>query len=326
MIYIETGSSDVYFNFGLEYYFTAEKPLDDNVFLFWRTTPTLMVGKFQNTLEEIDSKYAEEHGIQIVRRMSGGGTIYTDPGGWQFTFIDYSGSDEISFSGYISPVIDALRDLDVPAEFNGRNDLVIGGKKFSGNAQYKLNGNTVHHGSLLFDTDVEQMVRSTTVDEYKIISKSIKSVRERVTNISDHLKEPMDAEAFKEHMISYIMRGSTKRYELTDEDKARIVQIADEKFRSWESVYGRNPKCSVTKTGRFKGGKVEFRLEVKNSVITDAHLFGDFFGSEEAEGIAPALIGCRLTKEDITKALTDNNLDTAIYGVTPDEIAETIVS
>ena len=132
--------------------------------------------------------------------MSGGGTIYTDLGGWQFTFIDYGDTDEIHFQEYIAPVIDALRALGIPAEFNGRNDLVIEGRKFSGNAQYKLGGNTVHHGSLLYATDIAQMVAATTVDEYKILSKSIKSVRDRVTNISEHMQTPLSPEAFKEHM------------------------------------------------------------------------------------------------------------------------------
>ena len=326
MIYIETGSSDVYYNFGLEYYFTAVRPLDEEVFLFWRTTPTLMVGKYQNTLEEINQTYAEEHGIRVVRRMSGGGTIYTDPGGWQFTFINYGDGGEISFQEYISPVIDALRSLSVPAEFNGRNDLVIEGKKFSGNAQYKLNGNTVHHGSLLFDTDIEQMVKSTTVDEYKIVSKSIKSVRDRVTNISDHLREPLDAEAFKELMIRHIMRGSTRRYEVTEEDRKQIEQIADERFRSWEARYGKNPKCTVTKVGRFRGGKVEFLLDVKKGVITSAELRGDFFGTDRAGEIGPALCGCRYEREDIKNTLLEKDLASAIYGVTVDEIADTIIS
>lgn len=108
MIYIETGSTDVYYNFGLEYYFTLEKRLPETVFLFWRTTPTLMVGKYQNVLEEINKPYADEHGIHLVRRMSGGGTIYTDMGGWQFTFIQHKEAGEIEFGRYIAPVIDAL--------------------------------------------------------------------------------------------------------------------------------------------------------------------------------------------------------------------------
>ena len=132
MIYIETNSADVCYNFGAEYYFTAEKPLDGTVFLFWRTTPTLMVGRYQNVLEEVDRAYADAHGIRIVRRMSGGGTIYTDLGGWQFTFIEDARAEDIQFQRYISPVIDALAELGVEAAFNGRNDLTIAGRKVSG--------------------------------------------------------------------------------------------------------------------------------------------------------------------------------------------------
>ena len=245
MIYIETGSTDVYYNFGLEYYFTLEKRLPDTVFLFWRTTPTLMVGKYQNVLEEINKPYADARGIHLVRRMSGGGTIYTDMGGWQFTFIQHKEAGEIEFGQYIAPVIDALREMGVRADFNGRNDLTIDGKKFSGNAQYRLGDCIVHHGSLLFDTDIAQMVASTTVDSYKITSKSIKSVRDRVTNISEHLPGPMDAETFKETMVRHIMNGSTATYTVTPEDDARIREIAREQFQSWERIFGRSPKFTI---------------------------------------------------------------------------------
>lgn len=325
MIYIETGSTDVYYNFGVEYYFTNDKNLGEPVFLFWRTSPTLMVGKYQNTLEEINNEYAKEHGIQIVRRMSGGGTIYTDMGGWQFTFIDYGDGEEIHFHEYISPVIDALRALGIPAEFNGRNDLVIAGKKFSGNAQFKLNGNTVHHGSLLFDTNIEQMVASTTVDDYKIISKSIKSVRDRVTNISEHLKNHMDADEFKKHMVHYIMHGENKTYVPTDEDIAKIKEYAKTKFDNWECKYGANPKYTVIKTGRFKGGKVEFRLDVKKGIIASASVCGDFFANEKADRLASVLVNCKYRYEDIISVLNENGMDGAIYGVSTEELANTII-
>ena len=230
MIYIETGSTDVYYNFGLENYFTVEKRLPDTVFLFWRTTPTLMVGKYQNVLEEINKPYADAHGIHLVRRMSGGGTIYTDLGGWQFSFIQHREAGEIEFGQYIAPVIGALEEMGVTASFNGRNDLTIDGRKFSGNAQYRLGDCIVHHGSLLFDTDIRQMAEATTPDSYKINSKSIKSVRDRVTNISDYLPQPMDPETFKETMVRHIMNGSTAVYTVTPEDDARIRELAREKF------------------------------------------------------------------------------------------------
>ena len=325
MIYIETGSDDVYYNFGLEYYFTVEKQLPDTVFLFWRTTPTLMVGKYQNVAEEINKPYADEHGIKLVRRMSGGGTIYTDLGGWQFTFICHGAEKEIEFSRFIEPVIDALHEMGVNAGFNGRNDLTIDGKKFSGNAQYRLGESLVHHGSLLFDTDIEQMVASTTVDSYKIISKSITSVRDRVTNISEHLPSAMSPDEFKVCMVRHIMRGSSDVYKVTAEDDRCIREIAKEKFESWQSIFGVNPKFNIERTGRFDGGKITFRLDVSKGVIKNASVFGDFFSTLDAETICSALIGCRYEKGDVLRALLSNGIDGAVYRISAEDMAKTIV-
>lgn len=324
MIYIETNSTDVYYNFGLENYFTVEKRLPDTVFLFWRTTPTLMVGKYQNVLEEINKPYADQHGIKIVRRMSGGGTIYTDLGGWQFSFIQHRDAEEIEFQQYIAPVIGALKELGVPAAFNGRNDLTIDGKKFSGNAQYRLGDCIVHHGSLLFDTNIRQMVESTTVDSYKILSKSIKSVRDRVTNIAEHLPAPMDPETFKECMVRHIMGGSDAVYQVTPEDDVRIRQLAAEKFDNWERIYGADPKFNIERTGRFAGGKMQFKIDVQKGVIQHASVYGDFFSTLDAETICAALIGCRYERAAVLEALLAHHIDGAVYRISAQEIAETI--
>ena len=321
MIYIETGSTDVYYNFGLEYYFSVEKRLSDTVFLFWRTTPTLMVGKYQNVLEEINKPYADEHGIHIVRRMSGGGTIYTDLGGWQFTFIQHKEAGEIEFHQYIAPVIDALREMGVHAEFNGRNDLTIDGKKFSGNAQYRLGDCVVHHGSLLFDTNIRQMVESTTVDSYKILSKSIKSVRDRVTNIAEHLPAPMDADTFKECMVRHIMGSSGAVYEITPEDDKRIREIAAEKFNNWERIYGADPKFNIERTGRLAGGKMQFKIDVQKGIIRHAAVYGDFFSTLDAETICAALVGCRYERAAV---LQSHGIDGAVYRISAQEMAEVI--
>lgn len=324
MIYIETGSTDVYYNFGLENYFTMEKRLPDTVFLFWRTTPTLMVGKYQNVLEEINKPYADQHGIKIARRMSGGGTIYTDLGGWQFSFIQHRNAEQIEFQQYIAPVISALKELGVPAAFNGRNDLTIDGKKFSGNAQYRLGDCTVHHGSLLFDTDIRQMVESTTVDSYKILSKSIKSVRDRVTNIAEHLPAPMDPEAFKSCMVRHIMAGSDAVYQVTEEDDTRIRQIALEKFDNWDRIYGADPKFNIERTGRFAGGKMQFKIDVQKGVIQHAAVYGDFFSTLDAETICAALAGCRYEQAAVLEALLAHHIDGAVYRISAQEMAAVI--
>ena len=324
MIYIETGSSDVYYNFGVETYFTLEKRLPDTVFLFWRTTPTLMVGKYQNVLEEINKPYADQHGIHIVRRMSGGGTIYTDPGGWQYTFIQHGQTQQIEFRQYIAPVIDALGELGVHAEFNGRNDLTIDGKKFSGTAQYRMGDSLVHHGSLLFDTDIQQMVASTTVDSYKILSKSIKSVRDRVTNIAEHLPAPMDAETFKECMVRHIMGGSDAVYTITPDDDQCIREIAAEKFNNWERIYGADPKFNIERTGRLAGGKMQFKIDVQKGVIQSTAVYGDFFSTLDAETICAALAGCRYERSAVLDALQAHGIDGAVYRISAREMAEVI--
>lgn len=325
MIYIETGSENVYFNFALEYYFTVEKFLGDTVFLFWRTTPTLMIGKYQNVLEEINTSYAKAHGIHLVRRMSGGGTIYTDLGGWQFTFIQHKDAKRIEFQDYIVPIIDALRTMGIQADFNGRNDLTISGKKFSGNAQYRLANCIVHHGSLLFDTDIDQMVASTTVDEYKIRSKSIKSVRDRVTNISDHLPVLITPDEFKERMVRSIMDGVGKEYRLTSVDRTRIEAIAAERFEGWQNLYGTDPRFNIERTDRFPGGKMTFRLDVKRGVIQNASVFGDFFATVDGEVLCSALVGCRYEAVALKEALMEHHLDGAVYRITLDEIVQLIV-
>ncbi len=324
MIWIETGSTDVYYNFGLEYYFTVERRMPEPVFLFWQTTPTLMIGKYQNTREEIDLDYAKAHGIHIVRRLSGGGTIYTDEGGWQYSFITQGDAGEIDFQKYLAPVLKALRDLGVPAEFNGRNDLTADGRKFSGTAQYKLQNATVHHGSLLFDTNIEAMVRATTVDEYKLISKGIRSIRSRVCNLSEFLPEGMSAQKFKNLMVSAILGDRGSVYRVTPEDDARIRQLGDEKFRSWEAVYGHDPKFQMIRKKRFPGGQLRAALNVKKGKIDQIRFTGDYFSASDIQALEKRLQGVELRKEKLLPLVRESLSDGGIMGITPEQLVETI--
>lgn len=324
MIYIETGSEDVYYNFGLEYYFTLEKKLPDAVFLFWRTTPTLMVGKYQNVLEEINLPYAREHGIHLVRRMSGGGTIYTDLGGWQYTFIQHTADRQIEFLKYTTPILEAIRTLGADASFNGRNDLLVDGRKFSGTAQYRLEDAVVHHGSLLFATDIDAMTAATTVDPYKIHSKSIKSVRDRVANLSEFLPNPLTSEQFKEAIVHHVMGDSSAVYSLTFEDDRRIRELAEEKFRSWKALYGKNPKFNIERTGRCAGGKIQFKLDVQHGIIQNASVYGDFFATIDASRITSALIDCPYAYDAVLHALRSHGLEAAVYRISAEDMAAVI--
>lgn len=289
--------------------------------MLWQSAPTLVVGKFQNTFEEINLRYAEEKGIAVVRRMSGGGTVYQDEGECQFAFIDYDAPQGIDFASYLKPIVACLRNLGVDASFSGRNDLLAGGRKFSGNAQYRIKNTTVHHGTLLFDTDISEMVAATAPDPYKIESKSIKSVRERVVNLRELLPD-MDMPAFREHIAAAVAGTHRPSYALTVEDNRRIEQIADEIFRPWEFRFGKNPRFDVVKAGHFTGGSLEFRLRIERGRIAQAALFGDFFSESGTAQITDALIGLPYRTEDIRKALLP--FEHTVYGVTAEEMAELI--
>jgi lipoate---protein ligase len=323
MIYIDSGSTDACFNFALEKYAMENLQVSDEYFMFWRTEPTLMIGRFQNTLSEINIPYAKEHNIKIVRRVSGGGTIYTDMNGWQFSFI-VKGKGRMDFSVFTQPVIEALRSIGVNAELSGRNDLTIGSRKFSGNAQHITKNVTLHHGSLLFDTDLEALVRSLNVDDEKIISKGIKSVRQRVTNISEHLKTKMTSLEFRDLMLGYLLRGVDK-YELTQKDIDAVNEIKRSQFDSWEWNYGSDPKFNVQKEKRFSGGKLSVKLLVENGRISDIGFYGDFFADESIESIRKSLTGCKYTEEDIKKSLVEANAGKCFYNISIDEILSCII-
>ena len=323
MIYIDTGSQNIYYNLAMEYWLITEKKPEETVLLFWNSSPTLVVGKYQNPLEEINMEYARSHHLNIARRMSGGGTVYQDPGCWQFSFITAADQQKISFQEYILPVVEALHELGVTgAGFNGRNDLVIDGKKFSGNSQYIHGGYVVHHGTLLYATDIAALVESTTADPYKIISKSIKSVRDRVTNISDHMENPVSDQEFKRLMVSRLMGSEGTVYRLTAEELARVQKIADEKFGSRQMIFGASPKYSILRTGRFEGGKIEFTISVKQGKISDIAVSGDFFGTVDTEEFAAVLKGCPYERIAVLEAL--RTMKGTVYKISLEEMAALI--
>ncbi len=321
MIYISLDTTIPYENFAGEYYFAVEKPLDEDVFMLWRNEPSVIVGKYQNTLEEVDLAYTSAHGIHVARRLSGGGTVYHDLGGWQFTFITRDGGESIEFERFMHPIVDTLRSFGLDVRATGRNDIALypmgseRGYKISGNTQYKKNNVTVHHGTLLFDTDMEEMVRATTPKAYKITSKAIRSVRERVTNIRPHLPVDMSAVEFRNALAE---RMTDRVYVLTEEDRARIAEIAKVRFADPAWNYGANPKFEIEHTLHLPGGTVELGLTVKNGFIREAGLHGDFFAGEAGDGIAQSLVGVEYTKDAVTAAL--KTVGKTLYGIAAEDL------
>lgn len=326
MIYINSNSTSPYFNFALEEYLLTKKDLpEDKIFLFWRTSPTVMVGRYQNTYNEINEKYIKENNINVVRRNSGGGAIYTDNGAWQFTFIDKNyKEDSISFEKFTRPIIEALKRENIDASFNSRNDLLINNKKFSGNAQYRKNNAILHHGSILFNTDIKSMVESLTVAEDKIIAKGIKSVRERVINVSEVMKDDISSEDFKDIMLNSLLKNSTT-YTLTEKDLEKINKIKEEKFESWDWNYGKNPLFNINKCKRFEGGRVDFKLDIKNGIIKNCCIEGDFFANKDISTLERALLNCKYMKDDINNVLEKIKVENYFHKITKDNLLECLI-
>ncbi len=300
MIFIDTKTTNIFYHFAAEYYYAKTLAAKEDVFLLWRTTPTLVIGRNQNALEEIDAEYAREMGITVARRMSGGGTMFIDEGGWQFTFLTQKSTDGIDFERFVTPIVDALSGLGIHATLSGRNDITIDGRKISGNSQYRVGETTVHHGTLLFDSNIESLVRATTPKEYKITSKAIRSVRERVTNIREHLPTDMTSDEFRRYLIHQL---TDAEHEITAAEHEELLKIAAEKFADPKIIFAASPKFEMEKDIHLEGGTFTVGLSVKNGVITDAGIKGDFF-SETNEDPAGALIGVEYTPDAVQKALS----------------------
>lgn len=325
MIYIAHNSTDANFNFALEKYAMNTLDIGDAYFLFWRTAPTLMIGRFQNTRAEINMDYAEKNKINIVRRITGGGTIYTDPGGWQFSFITQRPAGKtIDFAHFTAPIIDALASIGVSASLSGRNDLLVDGKKISGNAQYKNSQVNLHHGSLLYDTDLDQLVRALSPDDEKIIAKGIKSVRQRVTNIIDYMPENLSSEGFAEVMIQRLTRDMPI-YHLTDADISAVNQIKASQFDTWEWNFGKSPQFNLSKENRFAGGKLTVSTQVVSGVIKDIAFNGDFFAQDDLNTLKNALCGVRHQAASVREALEKVKADRFIYQISLEDILSVIV-
>lgn len=307
MIFCTTDFTLPYLNFAAEYYLATRKHFDEDVFMLWRNEPSVIIGRYQNAYEEVNLEYIKEKDIHLARRMSGGGTVYHDLGCWEFTFITEKADENIEFERFMNPIAEALRKLGLDVRITGRNDIMLypdGGErgyKISGNTQYKKGNVTVHHGTLLFDTDIEEMVKSTTPAEYKITSKAIKSVRERVTNIRKWLSNDMTGEEFARRIGTYM---TDSEYILNEEDLAAIHELKDF-FESRKWIYGETPAFDIKKTVSFEGGTLEFGFTVKKGIIVSAGLSGDFFSSDDPD-LDAALSGVEFSPEEVSSALKRN--------------------
>ena len=325
MIFIISKSNDPYFNLALEENFLRE--YEDEVFMLWQNDNTIVVGKNQNTLSEINSDYVKEMGIRVVRRITGGGAVYHDMGNINFTYITkQDGEWEADFSRFAKPVVSALRKIGLDAEVSGRNDILISGRKISGNAQTVAGGRILHHGTLLFNTDVSVLSNALVPDPEKIRSKGIKSVSSRVANISELLGRKVTAEEISDLIGSEVkMIYGAEEYALSDEEIKRAEKLADEKYRTWEWNFGYSPKYTFSKKKRFPIGSINSCLTVEDGIITSAKLYGDFFGILDVSDIEVALCGSLHREENIKDILVKFKLSDYFGNITAGELIQVLV-
>ena len=324
MIHVVNTSNDPFFNHAIEEYFLSE--YDEEIFTIWINRPSILIGRNQNTFAEINSAYVSENNIDVVRRLSGGGAVYNDLGNMNFTFISKK-SDDHSFSRFASPVIDALKSLDVDAQFTGRNDITIEGKKISGNAQYFYEDKVLHHGTLLYDVKMDKLTKALNTHPLKFQNKAVKSVSSRVANISDYLENKMDLHDFKTYLENYIKDTYSIKssYTLTSSDIEKIEEIAQKRFRTASWNFGKNTSYNISSSIVLSSGILDFNLTVKNNIIYDFKIFGDFFGEIPIEELETMFLGLELKKEKIHNALNDICICDFIMGLDKESFISALI-
>ena len=301
----------------LPFYFAVEEYVarhytDDDYFMGWRVSPTVMLGRNQLIDNEVNTDYCKEHKIDIFRRKSGGGCIYADKGCIQFSYISRAVNANEAFAAYMQRMADLLKGLKIDAQLSGRNDILIDGTKVSGCAFYQLSNRSVLHNSLLFDTQLDHLSNALTPAKEKLQSKGVASVRQRVTNVATYTQ--LDILAFMDY-VQQEMCG-TEVLELTEEDMKEVAEIEKE-LASDDFVYGKNPKYSLIRKHRFDGvGTLEAHIELKNNIIGSVNMVGDYFLLGDIDHDFLSLLkGCEFTREAVEERLKDIDLSTIIRGL-----------
>lgn len=326
MIYIETQSLDPTWNLAFEEYCLKELKQFDRILLLWQNANAIIIGHYQNAENEINLEAARAQNAQIVRRSSGGGTVYHDLGNLNYSLIyPIDGLNKLDMSVYGAPIVKALQKIGVPVQVQGRNDLTLDGKKISGTAQRIQKGRLLHHGTLLFDSNLDVLESVLRVDVGKVASKGIASIRSRVTNIRDHLPEGQfkDVHAFWQAFLEALTEdeGLTS-YSPTPKMLAEIKALQKSKYQSWDWNFGRAPAFEYNHSQRFTGGKLEIHVNVKKGIIQECKITGDFMGVMDLDELESTLQGTKFTIEHVHQALSPLNLSLYLGNINEEEFIQ----
>lgn len=309
MLFVDNrGTTDAHLNLALEEYVLRHRMPDDDLLLFYVNAPAIIIGRNQNTIEEIAADVVAERGISVVRRISGGGAVYHDFGNLSFSFMTRDVSGRFNrYDRFNGPVVEVLRELGVPAEIGGRNDILADGRKISGNAQFATADRMFSHGTLLLNSNLDDVTAALRPRPGKVESKGVKSIRSRVANISEFLSEPISVDELRERIIERIF-GTRNRTRIPtlilDESDWRAARdLLERKYGTWDWNYGENPPCNVQHARRFPAGEIDARLDVQQGRITSLRIFGDFMGRADVRELETCLQGLPYERGTVAGAL-----------------------
>ena len=282
----------------------------DELFFTWRVRPTVIFGRNQLIDSEVNVAYCKEHGIEYYRRKSGGGCVYADMDNLMFSYITRSDDVTTTFASYTHAIVTMLKGLGLDASDTSRNDIMIGGKKVSGNAFYHLPGISIVHGTMLYDTNMENMVKAITPSAAKLDSKGVKSVQSHITTLNRYLT--MSIEEFQQHARATLCDGEI----ILDDNDIAAIESIEVGYLTPEFILGNNPRCNMERSGRIEGvGDFKITLELNRNVIRDVNIAGDFFLLGDLDSIVAQLKGCQFVESEIDKAIGSLDLSRVIMNL-----------
>ncbi len=322
--YLETGSVDPAYNLAFEEYVQA-KHLQGDLLILWQNRSSVIIGRNQNAHAEVNRAYVQTHGIPVIRRNTGGGAVYHDLGNLNYSFITDGGDLSMrTASPFTQPVVRALQALGLDAESSGRNDILVSGCKVSGTAQHLAGGRLLHHGTLLFDSDLSAVSAALNPDPAKFQSKAVKSVRSRVGNIRSFLNTDMSLQEFWDYLKT-ALSGNLEPISLTRKELEQVQARKAAKYDTWQWNYGKSPQCDQRLRRRFPGGLLEIHMTVRQGCIAELRIFGDFLALTDAKPLEQALVGCPCRQEAIARVLQAQGPLTCLGSITAEEFLQTVL-
>lgn len=321
--YLETGSTDPAYNLAFEEYVQAHR-LEGNYLILWQNRNAVIIGRNQNAEAEINREFVDRHGISVIRRNTGGGAVYHDLGNLNYSFItDASSPESRSAAPFTTPVVKALKGLGLEVAASGRNDILVSGHKVSGTAQHLMKGRLLHHGTLLFDSDLSTVAGALNPDPTKFQSKSVKSVRSRVGNIRSFLQQDMALPEFWSYLKT-ALADSLIPTNLTPGELAEVMALKCEKYGTWQWNFGKSPQYDQVSRKRLSGGLLELHTTVRQGCIQAIKIYGDFLALTPVDALEQALTGCIFREDAIRKVLEMQDLS-CLGAVTADEFISVLL-